>query len=301
MYLLHLAYANILYMLDYLESFFKGMDYHVLLDLIVLIAVLYTSSKIVKYFVIKSLIKTDDNDSKTRLRFFKNALDFFFFLIGIIAIFNIVPALRQISMGVFAGASLFVALIGLAGQRAVANIIAGFFIIGFKSFRVGDFIYVGSHLGIVEDINLRHTTIRNLENKRIIIPNFNIATDTIINTTLHDEKVCKFVDIDVSYEADMDKAIAIIRQEAENHKDCLDTRTPKEVEVGKPKVVVRVNSLENAAVNLRAFVWCKDELTAIIMRQELLKSIKEGFDKQEVTLAIPKNMIFFGQKQDLIP
>lgn len=282
-------------MLDYLKNWFQKIDYQLVLDLAILLILLYILRKLAKYFVIKRLIKTDDNDSKTRLRFSKNALDFFFVLIGIIAIFNIVPALKSVSMGVFAGASLFVALIGLAGQRAVANIIAGFFIIGFKSFRVGDFIYVGSYFGVVEDINLRHTTIRNLENKRIIIPNFNIATDTIINTTLHDEKVCKFVDIDISYESSMDKAIEIIRQITENHKDCLDTRTPKDLETSKTKVVVRVNSLDNAAVSLRAFVWCRDELTAIIMRQELLKSIKEEMDKQEVKLAIPKNMVIFEQ------
>lgn len=200
-------------------------------------------------------------------------------------------------MGVFAGAGLFVALIGLAGQRAVANIIAGFFIIGFKSFRVGDFIYVGTYYGIVEDVNLRHTTIRNLENKRIIIPNFNIGTDTIINTTLHDEKVCKFVDINISYEANIEKAIQIIGREAENHRDCLDARTPADVEAGKRKVAVRVNSLDNAAVTLRAFVWCKDELTAIIMRQDLLKSIKESFDNEGVSLAIPKNLVLFADEK----
>jgi small conductance mechanosensitive channel len=281
-------------MWDYIAHFLQKVDWQVLMDLLILLLFLYLFRKLIKYFVIKRLIKTDDNDSKTRLRFSKNALDFFFALIGIIAVFNTVPALQAVSMGVFAGASLFVALIGLAGQRAVANIIAGFFIIGFKSFRVGDFIYVGNYFGIVEDINLRHTTIRNLENKRIIIPNFNIATDTIINTTLHDEKVCKFIDIDISYEANIDRAIAAIRQEAENHKDCLDVRPPTDVQAGKPKVVVRVNSLDNAAVSLRAFVWCKDELTAIIMRQELLKNIKETFDKQGVELAIPKNKILFN-------
>ena len=279
----------------YLESYWQRIDGQLLLDLFVLFLILYILRRIVKYFVIKRLIKTDDNDSKTRLRFFKNAIDFFFALIAIIAAFNVIPALKSVSMGVFAGASLFVALIGLAGQRAVANIIAGFFIIGFKSFRVGDFIYVGNYFGIVEDINLRHTTIRNLENKRIIIPNFNIATDTIINTTLHDEKVCKFIDIDVSYEANIDKAIAVIRQEAENHKDCMDTRTLTDIQVGKPKVVVRVNSLDNAAVSLRAFVWCKDELTAIIMRQDLLKAIKEGFDNQGIELAIPKNKVYLNE------
>jgi len=279
--------------MDYLQNWFSQIDKSLPIDIGILLFVLYVLRKAAKHIVEKRLITTDGNDGKTRLRFLKNAIDFFFFLTGFIALFNIVPSLKSVSMGVFAGAGLFVALIGLAGQRAVANIIAGFFIIGFKSFRVGDFIYVGSYYGIVEDINLRHTTIRNLENKRIIIPNFNIATDTIINTTLHDEKVCKFIDIDISYEANIDKAISIISTAAAKHTDSLDVRTPEEIAAGKAKVVVRVNSLGNAAVTLRAFVWCGDELRAIVMKQDLLKTIKEHFDENGISLAIPKNLVMF--------
>ncbi|TAH18663.1 MAG: mechanosensitive ion channel family protein [Cytophagales bacterium] len=279
--------------MDYLQNWFSHIDSPLFANIGILLVVLYALRKIAKYIVGKKLITTDDNDGKTRLRFFKNAIDFSFFLIGFIALFNIVPSLKSVSMGVFAGAGLFVALVGLAGQRAVANIIAGFFIIGFKSFRVGDFIYVGSYYGIVEDVNLRHTTIRNLENKRIIIPNFNIATDTIINTTLHDEKVCKFIDIDICYEANIDKAIDIISTASGKHIDSLDVRTPEEIASGKPKVVVRVKSLDNAAVTLRAFVWCRDELTAIVMKQDLLKIIKESFDENNIGLAIPKNLVMF--------
>jgi small-conductance mechanosensitive channel len=283
--------------MNYLENWLEQLDTQLMIRVSILFVVLYVLRKVAKYYVAKNLVVTDDNDSKTRLRFLKNAIDFFFFLAGFITIFNIIPALKSVSMGVFAGAGLFVALIGLAGQRAVANIIAGFFIIGFKSFRVGDFIYVGAYYGVVEDVNLRHTTIRNLENKRIIIPNFNIATDTIINTTLHDEKVCKFIDIGISYEANMEKAIQIIRKEAESHKDCLDTRIAIDLNADKPKVAIRVNSLDNAAVTLRAFVWCKDELTAIIMRQDLLKTIKENFDKEGISLAIPKNLVLFANEE----
>lgn len=285
-------------MIDYLQTWLEQVNKYMLLDIGVLLIALYILRRIAKYFISRRLVSTEDNDSKTRLRFFKNAIDFFFFLAGIVALFNIIPALKSVSMGVFASAGLFFALIGLAAQRAVANIIAGFFILGFKSFRVGDFIYVGSYYGTVEDINLRHTTIRDLENKRIIIPNFNIATDTIVNTTLHDERVCKFIDINISYETNIDRAISIVSEEAGRHKDSLDIRTPADIEAGKPKVVVRVVSLENAAVTLRAFVWCKNEITAIVMKQDLLKAIKENFDKNGIGLALPINLLMFGNKLD---
>jgi small-conductance mechanosensitive channel len=284
-------------LLDWINS----IDFLLVLEILFLLAILHILRKIAKYALVKRIGKVEDYDSQTRLRFFKNAIDFLFFFLGMIILFNVIPLLKSISMGVFAGAGLFVALIGLAGQRAVANIIAGFFIIGFKSFRVGDFIYIGEFSGIVEDINLRHTTIRGLDNRRIIIPNFNIATDTIINSTLHDEKICKFIDIDISHTTDIDRAMQVLRETSEQHNDCLDVRTSKEIEHGKPKVIVRVNNIEDGAVTLRAFVWCKDEITSIILKQELLKSLKQVFDKEGISFYIPIRLVelYPNQKESM--
>lgn len=82
-------------------------------------------------------------------------------IVGIgLAVYS-VPALRSLSLSIFAGAGIMAAIIGFASQKAFSNIISGIFIAIFKPFRVDDRIQVGTYSGIVEDITLRHTVIRN--------------------------------------------------------------------------------------------------------------------------------------------
>jgi len=69
-----------------------------------------------------------------------------------------------------AGAGILAVAVGFASQAALSNIISGVFVVIFKPFRVGDRLKINELTGVVEDITLRHTVIRDLENKRIIIP-----------------------------------------------------------------------------------------------------------------------------------
>ncbi|MDZ7777461.1 MAG: mechanosensitive ion channel [Bacteroidales bacterium] len=72
-------------------------------------------------------------------------------------------------------------------------------------------------MGTVEDITLRHTVIRNFENRRIIVPNSVISSETIINSNIIEDKVCNFVEISISYDSDVDKAMALMQEEAMSH------------------------------------------------------------------------------------
>ncbi|MBK6829965.1 MAG: mechanosensitive ion channel [Flavobacteriales bacterium] len=86
------------------------------------------------------------------------------------AIIYSIPSFKHIAVTVFAGAGILVAIVGLAAQDAFSNIISGVFIVAFKP-SAGDQVSVAGHSGVVEDITLRHTVIRTLENRRAIIPN----------------------------------------------------------------------------------------------------------------------------------
>src|SRR5690606_8870045 len=137
-----------------------------------------------------------------------------------------------------------------------SNIIGGIFIVIFRPFRVDDRIALGNGLtGVVEDINLRHTVIRNFQNQRIIMPNSVIGNETIINSNMTEDKICKWVDFGISYDSDVDLAMQILREEAENHQLTIDNRTEEDKSNGLHKVTVRVVSYMDSAVNLRAWVW----------------------------------------------
>ncbi len=238
------------------------------------------------------------NVDATKYNFLKNAISFILFISAFIFIFFSIPKLRALGVTLFAGAGVFTAIILFASQQAFSNIISGIFIITFKPFRVGDIIKIGElPNGKIEDITLRHTVIRNFENRRIIIPNSVISSETIINSTIKDEMICNFIELGISYDSSIDKAIKIISDEVLKHPNYLDNRTEEDIQEGKPPVIVRVLGYGDSSINLRAYVWSKDHGSGFVMKCDLFKSIKEKFDKEGIEIPFPYRTIVF--KKDI--
>jgi small-conductance mechanosensitive channel len=222
----------------------------------------------------------------TRYNFFKNAVDFILFFVAIVVIFRSIPPLRTYGTGLLTGAGVLAAIVGFASQSAFSNIISGFFLVIFKPFSVGDRVKIGtSYTGDVEDITLRHTIIKDFENRRIIMPNSVISNETIINSTSIDEKICVFVELAVAVNTPLEKAILIIQQEALNHKYYIENRTDSEVARGEQPVMVRVLTFLNGGILLRAYVWTRNATDAFDLKCDLHKSIKDQFDKEGIELA----------------
>jgi len=142
-----------------------------------------------------------------------------------------------------------------------------------------------SYTGDVEDITLRHTIIRDFENKRIIMPNSVISNETIINSTSVDEKICVFIELAVSLKTNLDKAIGIIQDEVMKHHYYIDNRNELEIARGEQPVMVRVLTFLNDGILLRAYVWTRNATDAFDLKCDLNKSIKERFDKEGIELA----------------
>jgi small conductance mechanosensitive channel len=259
---------------------------------IILIAVLISKifrSLMQRYFEQSShLLRLDP----TRYRFFKNAVSFIIYMVAITIIFYSIPELKTIGLSLFAGAGIIAIIIGFASQAAFANIISGSFIVASKPFRVGDFIKINEEfIGTVEDITLRHTVIRNNENRRIIIPNSVINNQTIINSNIIDEKVCSLIEVGVSYDTNLDHAIGIMRDEIPQHPLSLDNRTQEDVANGVPRVVVRVMGFGDSAIKLRAYAWASTSLNAFVLRTDMYKTIKERFDREGIEIPFPYRTI----------
>ena len=234
----------------------------------------------------------------TNFSFLKNSVSFIVFTIAIVYIFISVPFLEDINTAVFTGAGIAAAAIGFASQKALSNIISGIFILIFKPFRVDDIIEINSaNKGTVEEVTLRHTIIKDFENRRIVVPNSVISDATIINSSITDEKIRKHMDIGISYDSDVDKAIAIIQNEAEKHPFLLDGRNNEEKGKNTPLVVVRMVELGDFAVTLRAYIWSQGNNNAFVLNCDLLKSIKARFDKEGIEIPFPYRTVVY--KKDI--
>ncbi len=234
----------------------------------------------------------------TRFNFIKNALSFLIFLFAVGVMFYAIPELKNLGLSVFAGAGILAAVVGFASQEAFSNIISGVFIVIFQPFRVSDLVQIGENSGRVENITLRHTVIRNFENKRIIIPNSTINSATIINFNIEDDKICNYIDIGISYDSDIDKAMKIIEEESMKHPNFFDNRSSLEIAEGLNPVIVRVLGLEDFSVKLRAWVWSEDPSKGFVLRTDLYKSIKEHFDKEGIEIPYPYRTIVFKNDKE---
>ncbi len=234
------------------------------------------------------------NDKKdidnTKLIFIRNSLNFLIYTIAFVIISRTIPQLRDVGTSLLAGAGILAAIIGFASQAAFSNIISGVFIVLFKPFRVDDIIEFKDGLkGTVREITFRHTVIKDFENKRIIIPNTIISNDTIINSSIDDEMILKHIHFGIAYNADVDLAIKIIREEIEKHPLCMEKpmKMNESSAANENKVAVFMTSWESSAIQLRANVWTRNSAEAFELRSNVLYSIKKRFDKEGIEIPYP--------------
>ena len=251
----------------------------------------YVANKLLSRLVRKSV----DGMTKdpTNHKFLKHVVLACIYLSGFAVAIYAMPNLRALASSLLAGAGILAVAVGFAAQHALGNVVSGIFIVIFKPFRINDRLAIQSHQGIVEDITLRHTVIRNFENRRIIIPNSVISNEIIVNSDFGDDKIVRWVEISISYNSDIDVTRKIMVSEVLAHPLHLDGRTAKDIDEGVPLVPVRVISLTDSSVNLRAWVWAKDAPDAFVLGCDLLESIKKKIDLTDnVEIPYPHRTVF---------
>jgi small-conductance mechanosensitive channel len=243
-------------------------------------------------FQIKKL-SADMNSDPTNYKFLRRAIIVLIYIVGVaIAIYS-VQELRVLAKSLLAGAGVLAVAVGFASQQALGNIISGVFIVIFKPFRINDRLRIGDKNGFVEDITLRHTVIRDFENRRIIIPNALMSSEVIINADYGDDEICKWIDVGIAYDADLAFAKAIIKEHILAHPLHIDTRTALQLQRGDELAPVKVITLGDSSVNLRGWAWAKDSADAFTMGCDLLESIKLRFDVEGIEIPFPHRTIVY--------
>ncbi len=236
--------------------------------------------------------KSTDNEDLTSFKFVGNALTAIIYTIGIIFAIREFPPLRTFAGSLLAGAGILAAIVGFASQAAFSNIVSGIFIVLSKPFRVNDRLKIKDiYSGIVEDITLRHTVIRDFENRRIIIPNSVINNEILVNADYNNDPVCKFVEIAIGFTTDIDKVKSIIAEEIGKHPLYLDRRTDTEKIENKPLVIVRMVKMTDWSIILRGDAWAVNHSQAFDLYCDLIESIKKRFDTEGIQTPSPRYIL----------
>jgi small conductance mechanosensitive channel len=240
------------------------------------------------------ILRTDP----TNYSFLQNGVGLVVFLGALFFVFWNIPELHDVGKTLFAGAGILAAIVGFASQEAFSNIISGVFLVIYKPFRVGDTIKLLSNNqgGVVEDITMRHIIIKSSENRRLVVPNSVVSREQILNSSLIEESIQLFLEILIAYESDHNRAMEIIKEESLKHPLMVDNRSFEDKQKGVPPVKVQLVALDVAGVRLRSLVWTKNDADAAVMKFDLLKSIKERFDKENIIIAHSEDVFDLRKK-----
>ena len=165
------------------------------------------------------------------LRYAKSAINVTIIVVGVYSLAQQFDITKDISKVLLQSGSLIVAIATFAAQQALGNIISGFSLSMSKPYEVEDKIKVvqGGGIiadGIVQDITIRHTIIRQFNGESCIVPN-SVMDASVITNTNYTENIGNFMEIEIGYSADIDRAMDIMQKICINHELTLNTESNK--------------------------------------------------------------------------
>ena len=165
--------------------------------------------------------------------------------------------------------------IGLALQGTLSDLAAGFMLVLFRPYKIGQYVDIGGTSGTVKDLNLFVTELATPDNVQIIVPNGQAWGAIITNYSHHDTRRVDLT-FGIDYGDSADKAMQIIMELAQ-----ADTRV-----LDDPAPWVRVTNLGDSSVDLTARLWCQ-AADYWDIKFELTKAVKEAFDAQGISIPYP--------------
>ena len=166
--------------------------------------------------------------------------------------------------------------IGLALQGGLSNLAGGFLILLFQPFEVGDYSLAQGEEGTVQKIEILYTTLHTIDNRKVIIPNGNLANNVIVNATGADRRKLD-ITVGISYEDDISKAKQVLLQIIEH----------SEYVIREQEAQVFVSELGDSSVvmGLRCWVQTEQYLPALWQMNE---QIKNEFDRAGLHIPFPQ-------------
>jgi small-conductance mechanosensitive channel len=166
--------------------------------------------------VASSLARRDVSaETATRLRFVRRLIYATILVIGLAVALSQFSGINKIAASILASGVVAAAIIGFAARQTLANFVAGVMLAVTQPIRVGDWVTVEGHYGVVEDVRLNYTILRTGGNQRVLVPNEKLAAGVMVNDTLAVEAVGVEVDVWIPAGADAARAVEILRDEGD--------------------------------------------------------------------------------------
>jgi len=272
------------------------LEHGVLIVVIILLSYLaYQLAKVAVPRLVEKSIHISGKGRRARGERAKRAHTLSNFITGVVGVFIVLVTIFMIlsEVGIditplLAGAGVIGLAIGFGAQSLIKDFLSGLFIILEDQYSKGDVVRVAGITGLVEEVNLRRTVLRDLDGIVHSIPNGEVTTAS--NYTKDWSRVN--LNIPVAYGEDLDKVTEVLN------------RVGNELaqdEVFGPMItsapqVLRVDNFGDSAIEIKVLGETKP-IKQWDVTGELRKRIKQAFDEAGIEIPWPHVKLYFGQNQ----
>ena len=180
-------------------------------------------------------------------------------------------------LSVFGGA--FGVGLGFGLQKIASNYVSGFIILLERSIRIGDYVEIGGNKGKVSEINTRYTVLCDTRGVETLVPNESFVTGVVRNFYHSDNACIAAIGISVAYGSDVNRAIEILREEANRPSRVLKNR----------QGWCGITELGDSGINLEAGVWIPNVGDGILgLRTEVLLRVLKRYEEEGIEVPFPQ-------------
>ena len=235
---------------------------------------------IVAYFVGKYLSRVASKPVQKRVdeTLGKFVGKLIFYAIMIIAL---VAVLDKFGVSVTSLAAVLAAAgfaVGLAFQGTLSNFAAGVMLLVFRPFKVGDVCVLNGTLGKINTIDLFVTAIDTLDNRRVIMPNSEIANSTIEVITHHTERRVEVL-VGTAYDANLDKTREVL--------EATLAKVEGVVQGDGRGTMVVLDELGGSSINWKLWAWVP-AADFLGLKQQITRDVKVALDEAGIGIPFPQ-------------
>ena len=224
------------------------------------------------------LMRADKVDMNVRVvltKLIRIALSLIAILMGLSAV-----GLDITLLSVFGGA-LGVGL-GFGLQKVASNYVSGFIILLDDSMHIGDVVTVDGHYGIVSELRFRYMVLRKLDGTEVVIPHETLMTTAVINHSYTTRNSKINMPVQVSYEGDLELAMALVKGAANAHARVLE----------EPHVDVQIKGFGENGVDLNLAFWVPGpEEGSASLQSEIYLAIWRAFKQHNIVIPYPQREV----------
>ncbi|WP_144212638.1 mechanosensitive ion channel family protein [Shewanella donghaensis] len=256
--------------------------------IVIFLVILFLTSLVAK--IVRKVVRKAVNSSK--LKFSVLLQDFFTSISGnVVFALGLLIALSQLGFELaplLAGFGIAGVIIGFALQDTLSNFASGMMILIYRPYDVGDLINAAGVTGRVSHMSLVSTTVKTLDNQRLIIPNNKIWGDTINNITVENERRVDMT-FGIGYGDDIPKAEKILTDIVLAHPKVKKT----------PEPTIRLHTLGESSVDFVVRPWA-NPVDYWEVYWDITREVKMQFDAQGVSIPFPQRdvHIYHEKAQD---